>query len=74
MNKWDFIIQDIAQQNHTTPQKVRQEMIAAMKEGQRSSNPKTRAKWNSIPRKGTELTIEEFLDYLLEATSHKAGS
>ena len=70
MSKWDYIIQTIARQNHTTPQEVRQKMIEAMKEAQLSSNPAARAKWNRIPRKGDEPTLEEFLDYLLHATKN----
>lgn len=62
--KMQLILELIAAANHTTPDQVRKEMQAAMEEGQRTSNPLAQAKWASIPRKGKELTLEEFIEYV----------
>lgn len=35
----------------------------AFQETQQSTDPEIRAKWALIPRKGSHLTLEEFLDY-----------
>lgn len=69
MNKWDEVIQTIALHNRTTPQQVRRDMLTAMEVGQNHSDPAIRAKWESIPRKGEKLTLEEFLKYLFQASS-----
>ena len=62
--KMQRILEQIAAANHTTPEQVRNEMKAAMDEGQRSSNPLVQARWAAIPRKGKELTVDEFIEYV----------
>ena len=62
------ILETIARNNNTSTENVRKEMLSAMKMGQSSKDSKVQAKWESIPRKGAELTLEEFLDYLLRQT------
>lgn len=66
---WDQVISQIAQDHHTTPENVRREMMLAMEEAQRTKDPNARAKWDTIPRKGNKITLEEFLDYLLDAAT-----
>ena len=58
------IIKKIARQHHTTPELVRKEMELAMREAQRSPDPLVQARWASIPHKGEELTLEEFISYI----------
>ena len=63
MKKIDFILSRIAAEHHTTPENVRAEMEKALQEAQQSTDPEIRAKWALISRKGSHLTLEEFLDY-----------
>ena len=62
------ILETIARNNNTSAENVRKEMLFAMKMGQSSKDPEVQAKWKSIPRKGADPTLEEFLDYLLKRT------
>lgn len=61
-------LETIARNNNTSAENVRKEMLFALMMGQSSNDPAVQAVWESIPRKGTELTLEEFLDYLLKRT------
>ena len=58
------IIKTIAKQHHTTPERIRKEMEKTMEEAKRSKDPAVQARWASIPRKGTDVTLEEFLTYV----------
>ena len=62
--KRERIIKQIAIQHGVTPQEIKHEMMLAITEGQNSPDPFVRAQWKSIPRKGSTLTLEEFLNYL----------
>lgn len=68
--KFERIVAEIARRENVTVQEVREEMQAAMEEGQKSSDPTAQALWASIPRKGPELTLEEFIAYVAEITRH----
>ena len=35
-----------------------------MKEAQKTTNPRAKALWASIPHKGDEITLEEFISYI----------
>ena len=61
---FDKIIKMIAKQHHTTPEHVRREMEAAMKEANRSKDSAVQVRWNAIPHKGEEVTLEEFINYI----------
>ena len=67
--KFDQILQRIANENHTTVREVRREMELAMQAGQANPDPAVQAMWNSIPRKGHRLTLEEFVAYLAKKAS-----
>jgi len=60
----DKIIKKIAKQHHTTPEQVRREMEAAMEEAKRSHDPAVQARWNAIPHKGEDVTLEEPIHYI----------
>lgn len=60
----DKIIKKIAKQHHTTPEQVRREMEAAMEEPKRSHDPAVQARWNAIPHKGEDVTLEELINYI----------
>lgn len=67
--KIDRILQKIACDNRTTVQEVRREMELAMQAGQSSTDPAVQALWRSIPRKGSQLTLEELIAYLSKRAS-----
>lgn len=64
--KLDTILAKIAKNHGVTVQEVRKEMEAAMEAGQRSEDPKVREIWDRIPKKDQVLTLEEFVDYLIQ--------
>ena len=41
-------------------------MQQVMNEALENPDPAVQAMWRSIPRKGAEPTLEEFMDYLIE--------
>ena len=63
------ILTRIAVENNTTVREVRWEMELAMQAGQANPAPAVQAMWNSIPRKGPRLTLEEFVAYLAKKAS-----
>lgn len=63
-SKFDRVLEEVARREHMSVQEVREEMQAAMEEGQKTDDPVVQARWAAIPRKGTELTLEEFVAYL----------
>ncbi len=64
--KLDTILAKIAKNHGVTVQEVRKEMEAAMEAGQRSEDPKVKEIWDRIPKKDQVLTLEEFVDYLIQ--------
>lgn len=66
--EFERVLERIAMDNHTTIEEVRKEMIIAMKDGQSCPDPVVRARWARIPKKGNELTLEEFVEFLLNET------
>lgn len=58
------ILNQIAKEHHTTPENVYQEMKLALEMGQADPDPAIRAKWDSIPKSGNTLTVEEFLEFM----------
>ena len=65
------ILKQLAIENHTTPEVIRMEMQAAMEEGMKNPNPMIQAQWKQIPHKGTEPTLEEFMEYLFSNLSNE---
>ncbi|MBR2421948.1 MAG: hypothetical protein IKB09_06310 [Oscillospiraceae bacterium] len=61
----DDIIKEVAQMNHTTPENVRRQMEDAIEQAQESTDPIAQAHWASMPRKGEQPTLEEFIAYVL---------
>jgi len=59
----DQILLKVAKENHVSLDTVRREILLALEEAQKTNDPQVQARWASIPRKGTQITIEEFLDY-----------
>ncbi len=65
------IIEEIAAQNNTTVGEVRREMEAAIRAGMNSRDPKVRAQWAKIPRKGDIPTPDELIDYFARQAKRK---
>lgn len=64
--KFERMLNQVALAYHTTPEQVRKEMELALKQGQQSRDPKVQALWDAIPRTGPALTLEEFVEYLVQ--------
>lgn len=63
--KFERVLESIAQRNGLTKKQVREEMTIAMEEGIRCSDPVVQQRWSQIPKRGEKLTLEEFVDYLV---------
>lgn len=61
----DQILSQVAHQHHISIQDVRKEIMFALEEAQRNTDPKVQAMWASIPRQGTSSTLEEVIDFLI---------
>ena len=59
------ILQKIATEHNTTPEHIYQEMQIAIDAAQNSIDPSVRAKWESIPKSGEALTVEEFIEFMV---------
>lgn len=68
MHKTGFekILDQLAQANHTTPNSVRKQLKLAMDAALNDADPQIQAMWKSIPKKGSTVTLEEFMEYLIE--------
>ena len=60
------ILEPIARTKGVHPALLRAQMQQAMKEALQNPDPMVQAMWRSIPKKGPEPTLEEFMDYLIE--------
>ena len=68
MEKHGFeqILQLIAAINSTSPAEVRRQKESAMASALQNPDPTVQQMWNSIPRKGTAPTLDEFMEYLID--------
>ena len=62
--RFDRIIRKMAAESNTPPEQIRMEMQQAMDEAMQNPDPIIQARWKKIPRKGKELTLEEFVEYV----------
>lgn len=65
-NGFAQILSQIAQAKHTTPEEIRQLMEEAMASALQNPDPAVQHMWGSIPRQGRELTLDEFMEYLID--------
>lgn len=65
-NEWERILREIAKANHITVEKMQQEMLVAMEQGRSNPDPAVQQRWAQILPQNEELTLGEFLDFLLE--------
>lgn len=61
--KVDWVIEQIAIREHTTPDEVRSQMLEALTLASQATDPEIRAVWDTIPRKGDVPTLEEFFEH-----------
>ena len=59
------IIRQVAEKNGVTPNEVEREMKKAIKDGMSSTDPMVQAEWKKIAPDGKEVTIEQFLLYMI---------
>ena len=65
------ILRQIAKQHGVRVKEVERDMDLALKEAQANPDPAARAKWASIPRKGSTPTTEEVITYLASEVGRK---
>ncbi len=63
---FEQILRQMARAGNTTPEKIRQEMESAMTSALQNPDPMVQQMWDSIPRKGDTLTLDEFMEYLIQ--------
>ena len=70
MSKTDInkVLSQLAKAHNTTVSNVRKEIKDAMRIARSNPDPAIQARWNSIPHKGPELTVEEFIMYMINST------
>lgn len=67
------VIKEVAKQYGTTPEEVRQEMIAVIRTGRKNLDPKVQAMWKKLFPDGKEPTPEQFIRVLSDAVRQKSG-
>lgn len=65
------ILNELARIHHVRPEDIRKDMEEAMRVGMETQDPNVRMRWQQIPKSGDTLTLEEFLEYLLNLTREK---
>ena len=63
---FEQILQQIASTRNTTPEEVRQQLESAMETALKNPDPLVQKMWQSIPKKGSTPTLDEFMEYLIE--------
>jgi len=63
---FDQILDQLASDSRSDPAEVREKLRVGMASALESSNPAVQAMWNTIPRRGSRPTLEEFMDYLIK--------
>lgn len=64
--KADAIFAEVAKNNNTTIEEVKEEINAGIMEAMKSGNPEVQKKWKDMTKNGTEVTPELLLAYLVE--------
>ena len=62
---FDRILAQIARANQESSAEVREKMQLALEAAMKNPDPSVQAMWASIPKAGSKLTLEEFMDYLI---------
>ena len=59
------ILEQIAKAHNTTPEHVYHEMQTVIDIAQNDPDPETQEKWKYIPKLGGQVTVEEFLSFMV---------
>lgn len=62
------VIQEVARKNGVTVGEVRRKIMACIREAAVNPDPRARAAFDAIPRKGALPTPEEFISYTARQT------
>ena len=65
-NKFDDMLALVATAYDSTPETIRDKILLAIEQGQKSPDPQVRALWASVPHAGAELTLSDFVAYLAQ--------
>ena len=68
------IIEQIARENHTTPEVVEEEMRSAIRAAMASNDPHAQALWKEIAPDGKEPSIETFLRFCVNRINKPRNS
>ena len=68
------IIEQIARNNKTTPEKVEAEMRKAICAAMESDDPKAQALWKLLAPDGKEPSIEQFIQFCVERMKGRGNS
>ena len=63
---FERILGQIASANQVSSSEVREKMQLAMEAAMANPDPAVQAMWDSIPKSGSKLTLDEFMDYLID--------
>lgn len=64
------ILNQIAKRHNTTVSNIRKEIGSAMRIARSNPDPKIQARWEAIPHKGAEPTVDEFIMYMITMLEH----
>ena len=62
---FEYMLEMVANNAGISKEQVRKEMQEAMEEAMHSPDPMVQMRWQFIPRKGEQPTLEEFVEFLL---------
>lgn len=66
MDNYSEMLALVARAYNTTPEVIQTKIALAISDGQRSTDPQVRALWATIPRSGSVLTVNDFIEYLAQ--------
>ena len=65
-NGFAQILSQIAQAKQTNPEEIRRHMEKVMASALQNPDLAVQKMWDSIPRRGTVPTLDEFMEYLID--------
>ena len=65
-SRFEQMLAQVALAYDTTPESIYGKITLAIAEGQQSRDPEVQSLWASVPRSGSILTVEDFVEYLAQ--------
>lgn len=62
---FERILSQIASANQMSSSEIRERMRQALDSALENPDPSVQAMWESVPKKGTMPTLDEFMEYLI---------